>query len=356
MEAKMETISKVKKDVFEKTDKCMNELNKTKHALLEWIIRQFDRMTEGTQRLRNETNLFADRELSAIRANIELLSSSLENSEGYTDYEKMKNYHETVKEIIENIKENLSGVRSFQFPVFTVGRFSAEMLGRVTTGEITLVLPDHEHPRTRSPNPDPDRVTGTLLQQRKPVSSELKYTGTYKLLCCFIYYKKMRLSVIITQYVWLYVPLMLQTVLEKGFWERADSCIMESVYCAQGVLYVSEGYTLNLIFLILVTLTINTEMEISRTITFLGDHTTMISGHKAGNNKLKGYDLRTGAELSCIDLPPDAHGLAEVKLGEKLALAISHRLVMSVGLFFNVDTYLFCNLSILELSQIQIPM
>ena len=148
----------------------MNELNKTKHAPLECIIRQFDRMTEGTQRLRNETNLLVDIELSAIRANIELLSRSLENSEGCTDYEKMKNYHETVKEIIENNKENLSGVRSFQFPVFTIGRFSAEMLGRVTTGEITLVLPVHEHPQTCSRDPDPARATGTLLQQRKPFS------------------------------------------------------------------------------------------------------------------------------------------------------------------------------------------
>ena len=81
-------------------------------------------------------------------------------------------------------------------------------------------------------------------------------------------------------------------------------------------------------------------MEISRSITFLGDHTAVISGHEAGSNKLKGYDLQTGAELSCMDLPPDAHGLAEVKLGEKLALAISHRYVISVGLF-NVDTHLF---------------
>ena len=165
LEAKVEMISKAKKDVFEKTDKCMNELNKTKHVLLECIITQFDIMIEETQLLRDETNLLADRELSAMRANIELLSSNLENSEGCTDYEKMKNYHETVKRIIENNRENLSGARSFQFPVFTEGRFSAEMLGRVTTGEITLVLPDHEHHQTCSSDPDPVGATGKLSQQ-----------------------------------------------------------------------------------------------------------------------------------------------------------------------------------------------
>ena len=108
---------------------------------------------------------------------------------------------------------------------------------------------------------------------------------------------------------------------------------MERIYCVQGMMYVSEGYTLNLIFLISVTLAINTEMEISRSVTFLGDHTAAISGHEAGTNKLKSYNLQTGAELSCMDLPPDAHGLAEVKLGGKLALVISHRFVMSASLF-----------------------
>ena len=81
-------------------------------------------------------------------------------------------------------------------------------------------------------------------------------------------------------------------------------------------------------------------MEISRSITFLGDHTAAISGHEAGSNKLKSYNLQTGAELSCIDLPPDAHGLAEVKLGGKLTLVISHRFVMSVCLF-KFDIHLF---------------
>ena len=68
-------------------------------------------------------------------------------------------------------------------------------------------------------------------------------------------------------------------------------------------------------------------MEISRSITFLGDNTAVISGHEAATNKLKRYNYQTGAELSCMDLPPDAHGLAEMKLGEKLALVISHRLL-----------------------------
>ena len=116
--------------------------------------------------------------------------------EGGTDYNTMKNNSETVKRIIENNRESLSGARSFQFPVFRVGRYSREIFGSVTTGEISLFLPDHEHPQKCSPYPDPDtqRTLETFPPQQNPVVSGLKYTGTYTLLCSFIYSKNYSVS------------------------------------------------------------------------------------------------------------------------------------------------------------------
>ena len=84
-------------------------------------------MLKGTKSQRKKTNCLADIELSAMRANIELLNSILENSQGATNYETMKNYHETVKRISEYKKRNHSGARSFQISFFIIGCYSAKM-------------------------------------------------------------------------------------------------------------------------------------------------------------------------------------------------------------------------------------
>ena len=216
MEAKVEMISNAKKDVFEKTYRCMKELKKTKDELF-GCIRHIDKMLEETEIQSNETNLLADIELSGMRANIELLNSILENSEDGTDYETIMNYRETVKRIVESNKVNLSCSRSFPFPVFTAGQLSAEMLGRMTTGEISLILPDHaqsqtelpdpcpEQPQTELPDPcpeqpqtelpdarpvlDPERTQQALLPRQRPVLSELKCTGTYALILFHLFEK-----------------------------------------------------------------------------------------------------------------------------------------------------------------------
>ena len=67
--------------------------------------------------------------------------------------------------------------------------------------------------------------------------------------------------------------------------------------------------------------------KIPRSITVLGGYTAVICFDKAGINGIRSYNLQSGAELSCVNLLPDSHGLAEVFLGGKLALAVAHRFV-----------------------------
>ena len=181
MEAKVEMISKAKRDVFEKTDRCMKELKKTKDELY-GCIEQIDKMLEETESHSNETNLLADIKLSGMRTNIAHLNNILINSGDGTGYETIMNHRETVKRIVENNKENLSGSRSFPFPVFTAGRLPVEMVGHMTRGEISLFLPDHEQPQAELPDPglvpDLEKTRQTLLPRQKPVLSKLKCTGT----------------------------------------------------------------------------------------------------------------------------------------------------------------------------------
>ena len=106
------------------------------------------------------------------------------------------------------------------------------------------------------------------------------------------------------------------------------------------------GTTLSLTILLSVTRTINTGMDVSRSIAFLDDNTAVISGHEAdGSNKLTRYDLQNGAVVGYYNLPPDAHGLAEVKLGENLALVVSHRFVtcfwLSVHFSMHISAILY---------------
>ena len=62
-----------------------------------------------------------------------------------------------------------------------------------------------------------------------------------------------------------------------------------------------------------------------RSLSLLNGNTTVICGVQAQISKVKSYDLQTGSELNC--LIPDVHGLTEVKLCGKVALAVTRRLV-----------------------------
>ena len=174
----------IKKTVADKVDKCVEEIQKAK----EYCVRHFDEIIEEVENESAETYLLANTELSTVRANIEFLSSIHQNlnREDQIRYETIQKNHKLLKEFTENNKTNLSGTRSFHYPIFTMGGFSAEL----TKGEIplqcdvalnasngpnSLVLPDHEAP-------EPKRRKSMLLEWQNDITSEPKCTGTKVLL------------------------------------------------------------------------------------------------------------------------------------------------------------------------------
>ena len=58
----------------------------------------------------------------------------------------------------------------------------------------------------------------------------------------------------------------------------------------------------------------------------LSRNIAVICGNDTNIRKVKSYNLQTGAELSSLNLK-GACGVAGVKLGEKMVLAVSRRLV-----------------------------
>ena len=167
LEAKIQMISDEKMHVAEHTEQCVKGLEKTK----EDFVKTFDEMIREAIRQRNESRGQADEELSAMRSNIELLNSILDNliCEEYTNSEVIQNYRETVQGIIENNKKRLSGTRSYEFPVFNTETLSTRIISeRITKGGAYIVLPDYESAKSdleknQHKNAVPFRYTCTYL-------------------------------------------------------------------------------------------------------------------------------------------------------------------------------------------------
>ena len=67
----------------------------------------------------------------------------------------------------------------------------------------------------------------------------------------------------------------------------------------------------------------NTQLNILNSFTVLHDEIGVICGEESEITKIKSYNLQTGRELNCLT-SKDAWGLAEVKLGGKISLAVSN--------------------------------
>ena len=130
-----------KKFVTDKVDTCMEEIQKAK----EECMKHFDKIIEEVEKQRVDTYLQADTELATIRANSHILNNIHEslNSEDSIRYETIEKNYKLLNEFMQNNKTNLSGTRSFQFPIFTMGGISS-MLSK---GDISLVFPDYEDPK-----------------------------------------------------------------------------------------------------------------------------------------------------------------------------------------------------------------
>ena len=68
----------------------------------------------------------------------------------------------------------------------------------------------------------------------------------------------------------------------------------------------------------------NTQINDLRSFTVLHDEIGVICGDESTTTKIKSYTLQTGRELHCLT-SEDAWGLAEVKLGGKISLAVSYK-------------------------------
>ena len=144
LEAKVKILATSKMDITKRTDAVVANLKKTK----EEIVLRIDKMikkAEGQNRLENN---HIDDELSAINSNIELLNSIQQNIEDEEDmgYEGIMNHRDTVTGISEHNIQNLSGVRSFEYPVLFLDKSSEEYtLGTIRAEEITITLPEPEY-------------------------------------------------------------------------------------------------------------------------------------------------------------------------------------------------------------------
>ena len=141
LETKVEMMSQAKKDIEEGTKSFVEEIKKKK----EEFDRHFQMMIKEAELKNKLQSMLIDDEVSAMNSNLDLLRSLRQNIENEEEisHEEILNSQETVRGIIENINVNLSGERSFEYPVKTVGRYFAEdILGEITRQEITVSLQD----------------------------------------------------------------------------------------------------------------------------------------------------------------------------------------------------------------------
>ena len=166
---KVELMLQAKKNIGERTQSVIEEIQKKK----EEFDRHFEKMIKEAEGQNKLQNMLIDDEVSAMNSNIELLRSLRQNFENEEEisHEEIMNNQETVRGIFENINVNLSGERSFGYPVITMGGSSAEeFLGEVTQDEITVCLPDVLK-----------QIEAQLIPSAIKDATELKCTGKFTL-------------------------------------------------------------------------------------------------------------------------------------------------------------------------------
>ena len=141
LEAKVNIILTAKKDITERTNTVVADLKKTK----EEIVSRIDNMIKEVESQNRLENMHIDDEVSVMNSNIELLSGIQQNIEDEEDmsYEEIMNHRDTVAGINEHNTENLSGVRSFGYPVLFLDKSPEEhTLGTIRAEEISISLPE----------------------------------------------------------------------------------------------------------------------------------------------------------------------------------------------------------------------
>ena len=170
LETVVEILSKAKKNIGERTQSVIDKIKKKK----EEFDRHFENIIKEAEVKNQLQNKQIDDEVSAMNSNIELLRSLTQNIENEEEisHEEIMNSQETLRGIIENFNVNLSGERSFEYPVMTMAGSSAnEILGVVTQDKVTVSMPDLSK-----------EIEGQLVPRTIKNATELKCTGMFKFL------------------------------------------------------------------------------------------------------------------------------------------------------------------------------
>ena len=283
LEAKVKIISTAKKDITEKTNSVILDLKKTK----EEIVSRIDKMINEAEGQNRIENIHIDDEVLAMNSNIELLSSIQQNINADEDisYEGIMNHRDTVAGVSEHNTENLSGVRSFGYPVYLVDKSCADVtLGTLKTEEISITLIESEDVSLES-IPKIPTITNV---------SQLKCSGIVFCLAksCAPFRDSYNTIDFIAMFFNVHNPfLKIRSMFEYYF--------------------------------VSVTKTTNTGIDFLYGFTILHDEIGVICGDESGIVKIKSYNLQTARELNCLT-SVDVEGLAEVQFDGKVTLAVSH--------------------------------
>ena len=170
LETKLKMMSDAKKNIDEKTKAVLEEIKKKK----EQVVSLFDKMINETEEQNKLQNVRIDDEISAMNSNLDLLISIQQKTESEEDtsYEEIMNGRDTVMGISEHNKANLSGKRSFGYPIFIADKCPAEEnIGKVVREEVTVSLPEPENFNPAKNNEPPPRNIKH--------ASQLKCSGIY---------------------------------------------------------------------------------------------------------------------------------------------------------------------------------
>ena len=166
LEAKIEMISDAKKYIGKETRSIVEEVRKRK----EEFNRYFDQMIKEAEGQNRLENIHIDDELSAMKSNLDLLSSLQQSaeSEEVMSYEEIMNNQETVRGITEHNSKNLSGERSYGYPNIYSQYSIEDLLGSIVREELNISLPEPEDPVEIA-----DKLPRTITS-----ASQLKCRGT----------------------------------------------------------------------------------------------------------------------------------------------------------------------------------
>ena len=167
LETKVEMMSQAKMNIGKKTQSFIEEIKRKR----EEFDSHFPKIIKEAEGLNKVHKLLIDDEVSAMNSNLELLRSLRQNIdiEGEISHEEIMNNQKRVRGIIENVNANLSGKRSFAYPIASLDECSVdEFLGNFIRDEITVSLPDLQK-----------QIEGQLSPTAIKDATELKCTGTF---------------------------------------------------------------------------------------------------------------------------------------------------------------------------------